>query len=270
MEMRTPRQFFSTLTGIITAIFMLASLADRELFPVVFDVFGITLGFGLSAIELVIPLTALIADLGMYYALKTYLKETTDPLILHLFLPLAVTLTIGVSLRNLGSGLTGWGLLFITAALLYLVLRFEFISCDPASAHRALSIIVLDSLCYTVFLLFVITLRANVIRPVICLGSILILCFVVSVKIYSFHVVSFNVPIMALVTTMMMIFSDAGLRFCPINIVSYGSLMFIWYYTFTAFLIGADREEPIRSVLLRILPVEIPALLVLTYSLIKI
>ena len=113
----------------------------------------------------------------MDMSLRIYLPDEQEQAVLHLFLPFAVTLTIGFTLRSFGSGSGGRALFLITAALLYLVMRFEFISCDPASTLRPLSIVVLDSLCYAVFLLFMITLRANVSRLIVSLPAVFILCF---------------------------------------------------------------------------------------------
>lgn len=245
---------FSTLTGIVMLVYMIASLTDRELFRLRFNLGGFALSMGVNAMELLIPLTALIIVLGMNRTLTTFLDVPRDQVRLHLFLPFAVTLTIGFSLRNLRAGLTGWGLLFLTGILLYLVLHFEYNACDPASVRRPLSIIVLDGLCYAICLLFVITLRANVSRLIITLPAVFLLCTVICLKIYSFHVINGNIPLLAAVTGIVMTFAEAGLHYWPVNVVSYGSLMFIWYYSFTSLVIGADREEPLRNVIRRLIP----------------
>ncbi len=250
-------------------IFMLASMTNRELFNFHIALFGFSFGVSLNAMEILIPLAAVIADLGIFYALSTRLPVEKNQIMFHLFLPFAVTLTIGFTLRNIGSSITGWILLFVTGLLLYLVLRFEYIACDPSSGNRPLSLIVLDSLCYAVFLLFIIALRANVSRLIITIPAVFLVCFVVSLKIYSSHIIKWNILLLSAVTGIIMCFADIGLHYWPINIVSYGSLMFIWYYSFTSLMIGADREEPIKKCLLRILPALLPAAFVLAYSLIR-
>ena len=185
---------------------------------------------------------------------------------LHLFLPFAVTLTIGFTLRSFGSGDNGWTLLIITAVLLYLVMYFEFVSCDPASVFRPLSIIVLDSLCYAVFLLFMIALRANVSRLILSLPAALILCITVSLKIYSFHIIGSSIPLLSFVTGLMIVFAETGQHYMPINIVSYGTLMFLWYYTVTSFIVSADRNESFRLLRRRLIPAWSLGLIVLIYS----
>ena len=267
MERRRPEIIFSTLTGIVMLIFMTASLTDRELFRFHYSLFGFSFGLGVTSMELLIPLAAVITDLGMYHALRISLPVPREQIILHLFLPFAVTLTIGFTLRDIGGGLTGWGLLFLTGALLYLVLRFEYTACDPGSIRRPVSIIILDGLCYAVFLLFCIALRAIISsHPVITMGAIFVLCMAVSLKIYSFHVINGNIPVLASVTGAVILFAEAGLHFWPVNIVSYGSLMFIWYYTFTSLVIGMDRDEPLGSIFKRVLPAAVPALGVMLYA----
>lgn len=269
MKERTPGIYFSTLTGIIMLIFMLASLTNRELFRFHVELFGFSFGLGVDAMDLLIPFAAVIVDLGMFYALHVRLPLLNDQAAFHLFLPFAVTLTIGFTLRNIRSGLSGWALLFITGLLLYLVLQFEYISCDPSSARRPVSIVVLDSLCYAIFLLFIIALRANVSRLIITIPAVFVLCFVVSLKIYSSHVISWNIILLSIVTGLVICFADIGLHYWSVNIVSYGILMFLWYYTFTCFVIGSDRGETMDRLIRRILPAGIPAGLVLAYSMIR-
>ncbi len=269
MEQRKPEIIFSTMTGIVMIIFMLASLTDRELFSWDVELSGFSLSLGISSMEALIPLTAVIVDLGMYLALRTSLPVSNEQIGLHLFLPFAVTLTIGFTLRGIREGMTGWGLLFITGALLYLVLRFEFIACDPASASRPVSIVVLDGLCYAIFLLFITALRANFSRLVIILPVIFILCIVVSLKIYSFHIIHESIVLLAAVTAVIILFAETGLHYWPVDIVSYSSLMFFWYYTITSIVISADRNESARKIMRRILPVCIPSVCVLVYALIR-
>lgn len=269
MEKRTPGLYFSTLTGIIMMVFMLASITDRELFRFHFNLFGFSVGFGLNSMEVIIPLAAVITDLAMFYALQSRLPVEKEQIGLHLFLPFAVTLTIGFTLRNIQGDMTGWLLLFITGGLLFLVLLFEYINCDPSSSGKSLSVIVLDSLCYAVFLLFIIALRANISRLVITIPAVFILCFVVSLKIFSSHVISWNVLMLSAVTGIVICFADTGLHYWPVNIISYGSLMFFWYYTFTNLIIGSDRNEPVKKTLMRILPADFPAILIMAYALIR-
>ena len=267
MERRRPEIIFSTLTGIVMLIFMIASLTDRELFRFHLRLGGFSFGLGVTSMELLIPLAAVITDLGMYHALRISLPVSRDQIILHLFLPFAVTLTIGFTLRDIGGGLTGWGLLFLTGGLLYLVLRFEYTACDPGSIRRPVSIIILDGLCYAVFLLFCIALRAIISgHPIITMGAIFVLCMVVSLKIYSFHIINGSIPALALITGVVILFAEIGLHFWPVDIVSYGSLMFIWYYAFVNMIIGTDHFEPFRIIVRRILPVVIPALFVAGYA----
>lgn len=269
MESKKGAHYFITLTGIVTVIFLLASLTDRELFRFHFNLFGFSLGLGVNAMELLIPLAAVVSVLGMYHALHTQMQIPRDQIIIHLFLPFTVTLTIGFTLRNMNNGLTGWGLLFVSSALHFLVLRFEYISCDPDSSYRPASIIVLDSLCYAVFLLFAIALRANVSRLIITLPAMFILCLGVSLKIYAFHIIGSSLPMLGCVTAFIICCADTGLHYWPVNIVSYGSLIFLWYYIITNLIIGADRDEPVMSIIRRILPAGIPVLLILVYSLIR-
>ena len=58
MERRRPEIIFSTLTGIVMLIFMLASLTDRDFFQFEIDLFGLSLGMGVSSMELLIPFSA--------------------------------------------------------------------------------------------------------------------------------------------------------------------------------------------------------------------
>lgn len=269
MEKRTPGLFYATLTGIIMTIFMLSSVTDRQLFALQIDLFGFSAYWGVNVMEILIPFTAVLSDLGMYLGLRYWVPDRTDQIILHLFLPLAVTITIGFTLRNISGDFTGWILLLITGVILYLVYRFEFIAFDPASSLRPVSVIVLDSLCYAVFLLFIIALRANVSRLIISIPAIFIVCFVISLKIYSFHVIHWDPVLVSVITGIMMCFADIGLHYWPVNIISYGALMFLWYYTFTNLVIGADLEEPVSRVLRRILPADIPAACLLAYAVLR-
>ena len=269
MVERKPEIIFSTLTGVIMLIFMLASLTEREIFQYQIDLAGFSVPLTVSSMELLIPISAVIVDLGMYRTLKNILHVSREQAGNHLFLPFAVTLTIGFTLRGIRGGVTGWGLLFITGALLYLVLWYEYVACDPASASRPISIIVLEALCYAIFLLFITALRANITRLVIVLPVIFILCSVVSLKIYSFHIINGNILLLAGITGIIIIFASAGLHYWPVNILSYSSLMFIWYYTFTNFIVAADGNTSFRTAAKRLLPACIPAGCLAVYAMIK-
>ena len=269
MEQRRPEIIFSTLTGIIMMIFTMGAFTDRELLNMRISPLGFPMEFSVSSMELLIPLAAVIIVFGMYRALKDHLPVSNEQIGLHLFLPFAVTLTIGFTLRGLDSSLSGWGLLFLTGVLLYLVLRFEYVACDPASARRPVSIMVIDGLCYAVVLLFIIALRAGISLLPLSVPAIFILCFVVSLKIYSFHIINSSIYLPAGVTGAVMVFADAGLHFCPVNIVSYASLMFLWYYAFINLVIGKDHGEPYRSILRRISPAAGFALIVMVYAAIR-
>lgn len=269
MEKKKPELFFSTLTGIILSFFFLANLTDRELFRFHFNFFNFSISMALNTIELVIPSAAAATVVGLYYAFRSWLQINRRQMILSLFLPFAVTLTIGFTLRNLSYGLNSWGLLLISGVLLYLVLLFEFISCDPDSPHKARAIIVLNSLCYAVFLLFAIALRANVSRLIVSIPAIFFLCFGISMKIYSFYIINSSIIIAASVTSFVLCCADAGLHYWPVNIISYGALIFLWYYIFSNFIIGADREEESKSIIRRILPAGISSVFVLIYSMIR-
>ena len=250
-------------------IFMLASLTERNIFQYQLDLAGFSVLLSFSSMELLIPVSAIIVDLGMYLTLKSSLPVSREQIGNHLFLPFAVTLTIGFTLRGMRGGMTGWVLLFITGALLYLVLWYEYVACDPASASRPISIIVLDALCYAIYLLFITALRANISRLVIVLPVIFILCTVVSFKIYSFHIINGNIPLLALVTGIIIIFASASLHYWPVIIVSYSSLMFVWYYSFTNLVIAADANESFRTAVKRILPACFPAGCLAIYAMIK-
>lgn len=266
MEKRRPEIIFSTLTGVVMLIFMIGTLTDRSLFDLQIQPFGIPLVLQVTSMQLLIPMAALIVGLGMYWALQMSLPVTGDQIRLHLFLPFAVTLAIGFTLDGIDGGVTGLGLLFLTAVLLYLVLYFEYTACDPASVRRPVSVIVLDGLCYAVFLLFVIALRAGGTSLFLSVPAVFILCFIISLKIYAFHIINTDTMLLAGITAAVMVFADAGLHFWPVNIVSYASLMFVWYYAFINLVIGKDHEETFRHLFRRILPAGIFALIVLIVS----
>ena len=268
MENRNAGLFFSTLTGIVMMVFILASLTNQELFRINLNVFGFSLTTGVESVEILIFLAALFVNISMYRAIHIYLPDTTDQIALHMFLPFAVTLTIGFTLRSFGNG-GSWALMIVTALLLYLVMFFEFVSCDPASGLRPLSIIVLDSLSYAVFLLFMIALRANISRLIITLPAAFLLCTVVSIKIYSFHIINSSISLLAVITGLVIVFAEVGLHYFPINIISYGTLIFLWYYTFTGFIISADRNEPVNMLLRRLIPAWVLSGIVLLYALIR-
>lgn len=269
MEKRKPEYIFSTLTGIVMLIFLAGSLTDRSLFDLHIRLFGTPVGIGLTSMQLLIPLAALIVVFGMDDALRRNLPVSAEQVRLHLFLPFAVTLAIGFTLQDLDGGVTGMGLLFLTAVLLYLVLYFEYTACDPASARRPVSIIVLDGLCYAVFLLFVIALRANGSPLYLSLPSVFILCFIISLKTYSFHIINSVITFPAAVTAAVMVFAETGLHFWPVNIVSYASLMFVWYYAFINLVIGKDHGESVWHSVRRLLPAVIFAVVVLIVSIVR-
>ncbi len=263
MEKRKNEIMFSTLTGIVMLVFLLGALSDRVLTAFDLNLGGFSLRLTLHSLELLIPLTAGSAVLGLYHMLRTGPGVSGRQCALYLILPFAVVLTIGFALRNMSGMMSVCAALALGGVLFYLVLYFEYNACDPGSASGPIAIIVLNGLCYAVFLLFVMALRANVSRLIISLPAVFLIATAISMKLYSFTLIHSSVPLNAVVTGAVMTFAAAGLHYWPIDVISYGALMFLWYYCFISLEKGADSRIPTRRVLLNILPAAVPVLAVM-------
>ncbi len=269
----------STLTGIVMLVFLLGALTDRILTAFDLNLGGFSLSFTIHSLELLIPLTAGITVLGFYHILRIGLGVSGRQCVLYLILPFAVVLTIGFALRNMSGMKSVCVALSLGGALLYLVLYFEYNACDPGFAGTPIAVAVLSGLCYAVFLLFVMALRATVSRLIISLPAVFLLGTVISMKLYSFALIRSivlaaawhmkkalirsSVPLTAAVTGIVMTFAAAGLHYWPIDVISYGALMFLWYYCFISLEKGADNRIPTRRILLNILPAAVPVLAVM-------
>lgn len=253
----------STLTGIVMLVFLLGALTDRILTAFDLNLGGFSLSFTIHSLELLIILTAGIAVLGFYHILRMGLGVSGRQCVLYLILPFAVVLTIGFALRNMSGMKSVCVALALGGALLYLVLYFEYNACDPGFAGTPIAVAVLSGLCYAVFLLFVMALRATVSRLIISLPAVFLLGTVISMKLYSFALIRSSVPLTAAVTGIVMTFAAAGLHYWPIDVISYGALMFLWYYCFISLEKGADNRIPTRRILLNILPAAVPVLAVM-------
>ena len=254
---------FSMLTGVVMLVFLLGALTDRQLTAFDLNLGGFSLNLTLRSLELLIPLTAAAAVLALYHILRTRLDVPQTQCGFYLILPFAVVLTIGYALRNISGMQSVCAALVLGGLLFYLVLYFEYNACDPSSAGRPIATMVLSGLSYAVFLLFVMALRANVSRLIIALPSVFLISTAIAMKLYSFTLIRGSIPLHAAVTGAVMTFAAAGLHYWPIDVISYGALMFLWYYCFVGLENGADARLPMRRVLLNLIPAAVPVLAVM-------
>ena len=254
MESDDTRTTFSTLTGIILLLFVLSFFNDRTVLrlPIRVGEFSILVVF--KTIDLVSPVLAFIAGTGLYIQTEKKGISGFQNRLTHCFLPFACTLVMGVSLRNSSGGLAWWLLLFFWGGVLFMVFLAETVVCDPNDVRCPFFSILLTGLSYAVFLVAVVAIRVNVTRLSLSLPLLFLISMIVTNRIFSFWLVDWNIEKHSGICALLILESASGLHYLPLNSISYGLLIFIWYYIVVNLEIWLSQGNSIRDGIIKQIP----------------
>lgn len=266
MEKDTRRDSFSEITGTILLIYVIASYTDRVLLKLPITLGSFSVLWTLRLMDIVSVLISLILALRFYLILRENFEIGVRSKMNHVFLPFVTVLSVTLALRNTTGGMTWWLLLFLAGLLIYGVMFSEYTICDINSPNRPIALILLSALCYAVFLLAMMAIRTNVTRLVFEMPLCFMITVIDAIRLFSLWMDTKDVISEIFSCGIIMMFSMSGLHYWPINTVSCGVLMFIWYYLISNTEILLSQGRDIRFVLKLQIPVGIILIAAFIYT----
>lgn len=250
----------SSLTGLTLLLYVFISFTDRQLLRVPVTIGDFFIQVDLRLFDVGILLIFLLILLGFYDILRMESDYTADDAWVHLVLPAGAAVVIGVSLRNASGGIAWWLLLLAGGAMLYLLLLSESEICAGNYAVKPGAEVLITALSYGFFGLGMIGIRSNVSRLVFIIPLVYLLTWVMTFRIFLIFLYYEELSIHVSAASFISACAAAALHYCPLNAVSYGVIMFLWYYVFTRGEILITEGFTPKEALTR----QIPAALLLT------
>ena len=139
------------------ALLPFAQVPPRQL---AFTVFGIFISINVSFYTLISLITAAMAAAGSDWMLREHPKIEGKTTIPHLILPALTAGAIGFPLGFLRVSPEWWIILALGSVLVFLVLVGEYVSLDTKHPYFPIALMVLSSVCFGLFLIITIAVRA--------------------------------------------------------------------------------------------------------------
>ncbi|NMA13574.1 MAG: hypothetical protein GX933_10400 [Chloroflexi bacterium] len=128
-----------SLTVVVMLIFVMSTFTSGKSFAIPLNLLHFSLTINFRLIDLITPVTAVVSALGVYSMVS---RRSDDPFyekFVHMIIPFATTLALGIILRNVTIGV-GWiAVLYLGGILLVLVFSAECIlprKPEPTICHQ--------------------------------------------------------------------------------------------------------------------------------------
>lgn len=249
-----PSRFFpdsnrmSILAGMITLSYILAlfvNIPAREYSLQLPGLFlTMTININTFVGLLVAGLTAAGAD--WIYRDHPALKGSTLP---HIILPALSALVIGLPLNQLPFGIVWWVGLLAGVMVLALLLTGEYISIDTQDVRHPLAAAGLSAVSFALYLVLVISLRAEGVRLFLTLPGLALGAFLVSLRVLHLRLqgqwLIYESGIIAFIVSQF----AAAFYYWPVTPVAFGMLVMGPAYALASLFVGLVEEKPIRQIL---------------------
>lgn len=150
----------STISASILLAYALLPFIRVPTREIAFPFLGVLVSFRLDFYHLISAITAVMAASGMDWMLRDHPLIQGKSTLPHLILPAFTAGAIGFPLGLLEMSAAWWILMALGSLLIILVLVAEYISLDKNDIRYPLSLMVLSAICYSLFLILAIALRA--------------------------------------------------------------------------------------------------------------
>lgn len=184
---------------------------------------------------------------GMDWLLRSHPGFHGGRTLQHWMLPALTALITGIVLDILPSGPAWWTGLVTGAILLIAVVIAEYVAVDPGGPYYSLASAGLTALSYSIFLLFVISLRLGAARLFLVLPAVFIAASLVSLRTLHLQLgQSWDYPWAAgigLVSTQI----AAGLHYWPLTPLQYGLAVLGPLYALNTLALALSEDRPVRS-----------------------
>jgi hypothetical protein len=184
---------------------------------------------------------------GMDWLLSSHPALQGRRAVEHWMLPTLTAVMIGIVLDILPNGPAWWTGLAIGAVILVAVLIAEYITVDPGAPFYALASAGLTALSYTLFLLFVISLRLGAARLFLVVPAVFAAAGLVSLRTLHLRLGErWDVPWsfgIGLVCAQI----AAGVHYWPLSSLPFGLVVLAPLYALNALASALSEEQPWRN-----------------------
>lgn len=235
-----------SLTVVVMLIFVMSTFTSGKSFAIPLNLLHFSLTINFRLIDLITPVTAVVSALGVYSMVS---RRSDDPFyekFVHMIIPFATTLALGIILRNVTIGV-GWiAVLYLGGILLVLVFSAECILWDRADIKIPFSVLLISASAYAVFLIAIIGIRINISRLVLELPPVFFLAFILALRILMLEPAVKQEGVKALTIALLTTEFDAAMHYIPLNPLSFGVIILTFFYLLTNVMISLPQNNSIR------------------------
>jgi hypothetical protein len=237
--------------GIVAATvllcYALTHLASRPGLTLVMQLPGFYFAYSLSMGTAMTLMAGGLTASGMDWLLRGHPSLHGRRTVQHWLLPTLTAVIIGVVLGILPDGPAWWTGLAIGAVILVAVLLAEYITVDPGAAFHALASAGLTALSYTLFLLFVLSLRLGAARLFLVVPAVFIAAGLVSLRTLHLRLGErWDYP-WAFGIGLVCAQIAAGVHYWPLPSLAFGLTVLAPLYALTALATGLSEDLPWRN-----------------------
>lgn len=218
------------LTAVILLIFVLVSLVSDVVLPISVRFIRFSLDIRLTTMDLLGPVVALIAAVGVYTSISTRSVLSDRTRVLYLIVPFASTYSLGMLLDSVAFGIGWMVILFFGGILIYSVFYAESFLCDRSDPRSPLAAVLVTALAYAAAAQVFIGIQAASTRLVLLLPVLFGSTALISLRI--FYLESSRPEIVWQSVVMALLVSEIGaaLYYLPLAPISFGIALFGFYY----------------------------------------
>lgn len=240
----------ASLTVVVMLIFVMSTITSGKSFAIPLNLLQFSLTINFRLIDLITPVTAIVSALGVYSMVSRRSEELFYEKTVHMIIPFAATLALGIILRNVNIG-AGWiAVLYLGGMLLALVFSAECILWDRSDIKIPFSVLLISASAYAVFLMAIIGIRINISRLVLELPPVFFLAFILALRILMLEPAVKQEGVKALTIALLTTEFDAAMHYIPFNPLGFGVINLAFFYLLTNVMISLPQNNSIRESIL--------------------
>lgn len=244
--------YFSVLAAVILLIFAFSARIQSEHWEIRPTIFGFSLQLSLTPNALIIPLTALIAGVGVYSVVEVDPTKGRIQKSAHTIIPFAATFSLGVLLGSVAMGI-GWIIiLFFGGILIFSIFSSESTLGFRSDSRSALSSVFVTALAYVSAASVFLVARGISDRLIFLVPYIFFSTFLIGWRVFLLDSESYESVYKAFTSAIISTEIGAALFYVPIRSISFGSLLFAGFYLSVNLIIMMTSGFTIRAALRRL------------------
>lgn len=239
-----------SLTVVVMLVFVMSTFTSEKNFAIPLNLLRFSLTINFRVIDLITPVIAIVSALGVYSMISRRSNEPFYKKIVHMIIPFAGTLALGIILRNVSIG-AGWiAVLFLGGMLLVLVFSAECILWERSDIKIPFSVLLISASAYAIFLMAIIGIRINISRLSLELPPVFFLAFILALRILMLEPAVNQERVKALAIALLTTEFDAALHYIPFQPLSFGVMVLSFFYSLSNIMITLPQNNSIRQSIL--------------------